>query len=94
MVWLEQSLIFKLYIFGFFGSLIAQTFTQSNFGRNSAWGINRGWQNEIAIWNVFAALALLSLVLQEVRSDLVVLALAILSLGFSSNWTAPRGLDS
>lgn len=85
MISLDQFLIFKIYIVGFLGSLVAQSFFQSSFGKNSIWGVNRGWQNEIAVWNVFAVLILVSLIHRKVQSDLAVYALAVLSLGFALN---------
>lgn len=85
MGWLTQSLLFKVYLVGFVGSFVAQTVTQTKFGEQSAWGINRGWQNEIAIWNVFAAIVLVALLNLSIESDIVVVGLFVLSLGFGTN---------
>ena len=82
---LSQILIFKLYVVGFGISFVAQSLTQVKFGRESAWGINRGWQTEIAIWNVFAIIVLTALIVRNFNSDLVVLGLFTMSLGFGVN---------
>jgi len=82
---LSQLLIFKLYALGFGISFLVQSITQAKFGRESAWGVNRGWQTEIAIWNVFAIVVLLALIERKFESDLVVLGLLVMSLGFGVN---------
>jgi len=85
MEWLSQTLIFEIYICGFVLSLAAQTLPQSKFGRQSAWGVSRGWQNEIAIWNIFAVIVLYAFLKHGFRSRLAVLSLAVLSCGFGLN---------
>ena len=78
-------LILKVYIVGFAISFLVQSITQNKFGRESAWGISRGWQNEIAIWNVFAIIVLTALINRNFESDLIVLALFVMSAGFGVN---------
>ena len=85
MNFLTQSLILKLYLIGFAISFLVQTVTQSKFGGESAWGINKGWQTEIAIWNVFAIVMLSALIERNFESDIVIAALFIMSFGFGIN---------
>lgn len=85
MDWFDQTLVIEVYIMGFIGSFLVQTLLQTRFGNNSEWGLNRGWQSEIAIWNVFAGVVLLALVINNFQSKLIITALAILSTGFFIN---------
>jgi len=82
---LNQILIFKMYVVGFAVSFLIQSIGQDKFGRESAWGINRGWQTEIAIWNVFAIMVLTTLIFSDVGSDIVIFSLFVMSMGFGVN---------
>lgn len=71
---------------GFAVSFVMQSVLQVWFADNSYWGPNRGWQNEIAIWNV-GILAILFSILSGARGHerRVLPGLALLSACFAIN---------
>lgn len=75
-----------LWMLGFFASLIIQTLLQSWFAKQSYWGANHGWQNEIAIWNL-GMLAVLTGILRSNKGveAQILPGLALLSLCFGVN---------
>ena len=76
----------QLYIVGFFASFVTQSFFQKWFGKSSVWKENRGWQNEIAIWNLGVGVILYGLLKQPINNVTdVKLGLFTLSLLFLAN---------
>lgn len=87
MKWLmHPRVLVILWMLGFLVSFVIQTVFQSQFAAATLWGENRGWQNEIAIWNVGMFLVLTGILTANVRIENRVLpGLFILSLCFGSN---------
>jgi len=77
--------IILLWQLGFIGSLIIQTIFQGWFGSHSLWGINNGWQNEIAIWNVGMFLVIANVLKTNESIKQLLFPLALLSLMFAIN---------
>ncbi len=83
---MSSEIILKLYMLGFVLSCIMQSFFQSWFAENSFWKQNKGWQNEIAIWNVGIFIILYGVVQSSVSYIIEVrLGLFALSFLFSLN---------
>ena len=72
-------------MFAFGGGLVVQTLLQHRFGNLTAFEINRGWQDEIAIWNIAMILVLIPIARDESRSRAVLPPIAFASLLFFSN---------
>ena len=50
--WLTPRSLVILWMLGFVCAFVVQTAFQSWFAAETLWGANRGWQTEIALWNL------------------------------------------
>lgn len=86
MTFLTAQALIILWMIGFSGSFIIQTIFQRWFAKNSYWGANKGWQNEIAIWNLGVIIMLAGLLRSNFNVESYVLpGLAVLSTCFGIN---------
>jgi hypothetical protein len=75
-----------LWICGFAFAIVGQSVLQTIFASETYWGLNAGWQNEIALWNVGMVLVLLGVLLSKKGIEpYVIPGLTVLSLGFGIN---------
>lgn len=75
-------ILIYLWIVGFMASFIIQTVFREWFASNTHWGLNKGWQNEIAIWNI-GIIAVISGVLFASRDHAVYILPGLLVLSIS-----------
>ena len=83
---LTARLLIALWLAGFAASFVMQTVFQGWFATNSAWGVNVGWQNEIAVWNLGVIVMLVGFLRADTgREESLLLGLCVLSLCFGTN---------
>lgn len=100
MTFLTAKFIIMVWGLGFAGSFVIQSVFQRWFAKNSHWGSNVGWQNEIAIWNLGVLVVLVGVLRSNANIESYVLpGLAVLSLFFGINHAvavlrSPRSLSN
>lgn len=79
-------ILIYLWIGGFVASFVIQTMFRQWFAANTHWGLNTGWQNEIAIWNI-GIIAIISgiLLVNSTYAIYMLPGLLILSVSFAVN---------
>jgi hypothetical protein len=76
----------NLWILGFAVACGLQLLAPAQLARGTTWGFCRGWQTEIALWNVAIIVLILVLRLSLANADATILpALALLSLMLGTN---------
>jgi len=83
---LIAAILIYLWIAGFVASFVIQTVFREWFAANTHWGVNKGWQNEIAIWNM-GIIAVISgiLFVNSTYAVYMLPGLLILSVSFAVN---------
>jgi uncharacterized membrane protein HdeD (DUF308 family) len=79
----------NLWAAGFLGSAVIQGLFARRFAEGSRWGLNDGWQREIAIWNIGTLTTIAALRREGIDADRSLIAgFAVLSTLFGANHLA------